>query len=280
MRDQWPSSSQRKPCWCTSQAAEYAAVPTCSLGDPCGLERRGDDDQPLVAHLERGGVPRRAWWSCPRRPRPRRPAVRWCRRARRRPAADRGRAARRRWSRRSCGAHRACSARVTSRSDAGRPRRRALRARSRPRTCVGDVVAVQQRHASFHGAGGEVLGQLASHRAGRDDVDGGDDAFDLAADVGGVPARAARADPGERDVDDGVAVDPADRGRAPSSTPAAGGVKPRACSSSTHRCARSRAVRRARPCRGGRRTRRGGPSRAAASARAPRQGGHVASSAS
>ena len=38
------------------------------------------------------------------------------------------------------------------------------------------------------GAGGEVLDQLAAYRCRGDDIARGDDPFDLAADVGGVPA--------------------------------------------------------------------------------------------
>jgi hypothetical protein len=75
----------------------------------------------------------------------------------------------------------------------------------------GDVVAVQQWHAAFDGPCGEVLGELVAHGCWGDDIDGGDDAFRLAADVGGVPARPTRRQPRQREVDDRVPVDPADR---------------------------------------------------------------------
>ena len=76
---------------------------------------------------------------------------------------------------------------------------------------LGHVVAGQQRHAAGDGAAGQVLDQLAAHRRRRHDVDGGDDPLDLAADVGGVPARPTRPQPGEHQVDHRVPVDPADR---------------------------------------------------------------------
>src|SRR5690606_11533982 len=59
--------------------------------------------------------------------------------------------------------------------------------------------------------GGEVLGELTTDRAGRDDIDVGDETLDLASDVGGVPARALRAEAGDGDLDDGVAVELRDR---------------------------------------------------------------------
>jgi len=56
---------------------------------------------------------------------------------------------------------------------------------------LGHALARQQRQAAFHRPGGEVLGQLVSHRRVRDDPGGGDQLLGLTADVGGAPRRPA-----------------------------------------------------------------------------------------
>lgn len=73
------------------------------------------------------------------------------------------------------------------------------------------VVPLEQVDAYGESPGGEVLGELTANGTGRDDVYAGDDAFDLAADVGGVPARAFRAEAREGELDDGVTVEVRDR---------------------------------------------------------------------
>ena len=75
---------------------------------------------------------------------------------------------------------------------------------------LGDVVAFQQRHASCQRTVGDVLDQLVPDGSLGDDADGGDQSFDLAADVGCVPRRPLGAEPGEHEVGGDVAVDPAD----------------------------------------------------------------------
>jgi hypothetical protein len=58
---------------------------------------------------------------------------------------------------------------------------------------LGHLLARQQRHAADQGAGGEVLGQLATHGGLGHDARGGDHPLGLAAQIGGVPGRAAAA---------------------------------------------------------------------------------------
>ena len=75
---------------------------------------------------------------------------------------------------------------------------------------LGDVVAFQQRHAPRAGTVGDVLDQLVPDGSLGDHADGGDQSFDLAADVGRVPRRPLGAESGEHEVGGDVAVDPAD----------------------------------------------------------------------
>jgi len=72
---------------------------------------------------------------------------------------------------------------------------------------------VHQWDAPAKGSGGEVLGQLEAHRRFRDDALRGDQPLDFAADVGGVPGRAAGGQPGRHGVDGSFAVERADRAR-------------------------------------------------------------------
>lgn len=74
-----------------------------------------------------------------------------------------------------------------------------------------NVVVVEQRHAALEGADGEVFGELTTDARRRDDVNAGDDPLDLAPDVGSVPGRAARSEPGQDGVGDEGAVDAPDR---------------------------------------------------------------------
>ena len=74
----------------------------------------------------------------------------------------------------------------------------------------GDVIAFQQRHASRSSTVGDVLHQLVPDRSLGDHTDGSDQSFGLAANVGRVPRRPPRAEPGEHQVGSDVAVDPTD----------------------------------------------------------------------
>ena len=78
---------------------------------------------------------------------------------------------------------------------------------------LGHSLAVHQGDAPVEGAGGEVLGQLEAHRRVGDDAVGGDQPLDLAADVGGVPGRAAGGQPAQHGVDGSLAGERADRSR-------------------------------------------------------------------
>jgi hypothetical protein len=79
---------------------------------------------------------------------------------------------------------------------------------------LGYPVTLQQRDAPGHGAGGEVLGQLAAHCGLGHHTLRGEKPFGFAADVGGVPRRAAGGQPGQHPVQGAVAVECADRGGA------------------------------------------------------------------
>ena len=79
---------------------------------------------------------------------------------------------------------------------ASRPTRSASTARTpcdvSARMCSGTPGLVSQRDTSGEGAGGEVFGQLKTHRRVGDDPAAGQELFDLAADVGCVPRRPSR----------------------------------------------------------------------------------------
>jgi hypothetical protein len=75
---------------------------------------------------------------------------------------------------------------------------------------LGDVASFQQRHASCSGTVSDVLDQLVPDGSLGDNADGGDQSFDLTADVGCVPCRPPGAESGEHEVGGDVAVDPAD----------------------------------------------------------------------
>ena len=114
-RVQWPSSSQRQPCWWISQAAECPSAPVSRGGDLGRLQRRGHHHQP-VALLRRaaawvdgqgGGLARH-------RPRPRPPPAGRRRPGRRPPRPGSGRSA--------------TSPRPAQRGPAGRAARRGGRA--------------------------------------------------------------------------------------------------------------------------------------------------------
>jgi hypothetical protein len=67
-----------------------------------------------------------------------------------------------------------------------------------------------QRHTHGQRAGSEVLGQLGAHRRVGHQPCAGEQLFDLAAHVGGVPRRARRTEPGHHLAHCGVAVNLAD----------------------------------------------------------------------
>ena len=77
----------------------------------------------------------------------------------------------------------------------------------------GDARAVHQRDAVADGSGGQVLGQFAPHGRVGDHVTAGDELLDFAADVGGVPRRAARSEPRQHLLDGVLAVERTDRAR-------------------------------------------------------------------
>ena len=229
--DQWPSSSHRYPCWWTSQAAENASAPTCCCAAWAALRvgvtttsRRSDASSrsraaarvvvfPVPAapsmtsrlvSLARAATTRccaGSRWSTPRSPTA---------------TVDRLRGA--------CG---------DGVDEVGLDGEDPLGGQAAD--VLGDVVAVQQRHAPRLGTLGDVFDQLVPDRAFRDDADGGDESFDLATDVGGVPRRPLRAEPGQHEVGGDVAVDPTDLQTRFSSRAWSGGVKPRSCSSSVPR---------------------------------------------
>ncbi len=69
-------------------------------------------------------------------------------------------------------------------------------------------------------AGGKVLGQLGAHGGVGDDAVGGDQSLDLAANVRGIPRRAAGGQPGQDPIGRAVPMQRADRSRGHGDRPA------------------------------------------------------------
>lgn len=81
------------------------------------------------------------------------------------------------------------------------------------------VVAVDQRHARRHRPRCQVLREFPAHGARGDDVAGGDQLLDLAADVGRAPGGVARAESVDGPLGEGIAIQRADRNRGRTGTP-------------------------------------------------------------
>jgi len=101
--------------------------------------------------------------------------------------------------------------------------RRALRSASTSRTCW-DVNALMcsgrparpsKWHTPGQGAGGEVFSQLQPRRRPADHPGAGDELFDFPADIGRVPARAPRPQPGQDVPGGAITVQGPDRDRLP-----------------------------------------------------------------
>ena len=134
-----------------SQAAENASVPTCCSRDLGGLEGRGHDHEPTLGVVEQRRGRRPGWWSCRRRRRPRSPAD-WASPARAATTrAARGRGASDAAEPAGVG-HRVAAARAASRVDqVGLDGEHPFGGQAAD--VLGDVVAVQQRHAARRGLG-------------------------------------------------------------------------------------------------------------------------------